>query len=162
MTSVRGWNDSVYVRPRTRSPLSATPGPAVGDHCARLSADGGAGVDRDRVRIVRDDDCWRDGTACGGTAWMRTRGSTETGPQREARERQRLLRYANEVAVANSMTGLARLPALPDASAVVRTFDCECADPTCDALVDLSVSDAATALTGPPPSLLAPGHHPVQ
>ncbi|MFD2077745.1 hypothetical protein [Actinopolymorpha cephalotaxi] len=77
---------------------------------------------------------------------------------RGARERQQLLRYANEVAVTHSMTGLARRHGLPDAGRLVRTFDCECAAPTCDALLDLSVSDAATVLAGPPPALLAPGH----
>ena len=77
---------------------------------------------------------------------------------RSKRERQHLLRYANEVAVTHSMTGLARRPAPPDASTVVRAFDCECAEPTCDALVDLPVSDAAAVLTDPPPALLAPGH----
>jgi hypothetical protein len=77
---------------------------------------------------------------------------------RTVRERQSLLRYANEVAVTHSLARAARADVPRDASTVIRTFDCECAEPTCDALVDLPVSDAAAALAAPPPALLAPGH----
>jgi hypothetical protein len=77
---------------------------------------------------------------------------------RDVGERQALLRYANEVAVTHSMTGLARRHDLPDAGRLVRTFDCECAAPACEALVDLSVRDAAAVLSDPPPAFLAPGH----
>ncbi|GAB3404755.1 P-loop nucleotide/nucleoside kinase family protein [Flindersiella endophytica] len=80
------------------------------------------------------------------------------GPTARSRvERQDLLRYANEVALTHSMT--ARRPVPPGAGEAVRTFDCECAAPTCDALVDLPGSEAAAALADPPPALLAPGHH---
>lgn len=82
---------------------------------------------------------------------------------RSERERRCLLRYANEVAVTHSLTAFARQPAPPDLSKVVRTFDCECAAPTCNALVDLPVSDAAAALTDPPPAIFAPRHRaPIQ
>lgn len=86
-----------------------------------------------------------------------------TGPAaQDARERQGLLRYANEVAVTHCLKAFARASVPRDAGKVIRTFDCECAHPACAALVDLSVRDAATALANSPPSLLATGHHPVQ
>jgi hypothetical protein len=77
---------------------------------------------------------------------------------RSVRERQDLLRYANEVAVTHTLTGIARAFVAGDASTVIRTFDCECAAPTCDALVELPVGDAAAALAEAPPALLASGH----
>ncbi|MET9019572.1 hypothetical protein ABZV93_06290 [Actinopolymorpha sp. NPDC004070] len=77
----------------------------------------------------------------------------------DVQERWQLLRYANEVAVSNSFKAFARASVPPDASTVVRTYDCECGDPACDALGELPVSDAAAALTSPPPSLLARGNH---
>jgi hypothetical protein len=77
---------------------------------------------------------------------------------RSARDRQCLLRYANEVAVTHSLTASARQPT-PGPSKIVRTYDCECGVRTCDALVDLPVSEAAAVLAAPPPALLAPGHH---
>ena len=77
---------------------------------------------------------------------------------RSVRERQCLLRYANEVAVTHSLAGVARGSVPGDASTVVRTFDCECAEPTCVALLALAVGDAAAALAAPPPALLAHGH----
>ena len=81
------------------------------------------------------------------------------GPTAQAiDERQLLLRYANQTAVTHSLTGLARRPPGVDASEVVTAFDCECAAPTCDALIHLPVRDAAAALADPPPALLAPGH----
>lgn len=78
---------------------------------------------------------------------------------RSVGERQCLLRYANEVALTHSLTGIARAPVPGDAGTVIRTFDCECAEPACEALVELPVSDAAAALAAPPPALLARGHH---
>jgi hypothetical protein len=81
---------------------------------------------------------------------------------RTVRERQHLLRYANQVAVSHSLRSLARQQAPPDASKIIRTFDCECAAAACDALVDLSVSAAAALLTDSPPTLLAPGHDATQ
>lgn len=77
---------------------------------------------------------------------------------RNRRERQDLLRYANEVALAHAMTTPRRLPAPPGASKLVRTYDCECAAPTCQATVELPASAAAAALADPPPALFAPGH----
>ncbi|GAA2757618.1 hypothetical protein [Actinopolymorpha rutila] len=81
---------------------------------------------------------------------------------RGARERQQLLRYANEVAVTHCLKAFERASVPRDADQVIRSFDCECAEPTCDALVDLTVSDAAAALSSRSPALLAPGHHPVR
>jgi hypothetical protein len=83
------------------------------------------------------------------------------GPRAQTvRERQHLLRYANQILVSHSLTGLERGFLSGDPSTIIRTFDCECADSGCVALVDLPVGDAAAALTNPPPSLLAPGHRP--
>lgn len=73
-------------------------------------------------------------------------------------ERQALIRYANQVAVTHCLTGFARLSPPRDPSTTVRTFDCECAAPTCEAVVQLPVSSAAKAVQCPPPSLVATGH----
>lgn len=66
---------------------------------------------------------------------------------RTVEERRSLLRYANEVIVTRACTGLARGLLTEDVS--TRIFDCECADPACDALVDLPVRDAAAILADP-------------
>lgn len=85
-----------------------------------------------------------------------------TGPTaRSVRDRLCLLRYANQVALTHCLTTLARAPEGREAGAIVGTFDCECAAPTCEALVDLPLSDAAAALDDVSPALLAPGHHAV-
>jgi hypothetical protein len=73
-------------------------------------------------------------------------------------ERQQLIRYANEIAVAHCLTAASRAHVPPRGHKVVRTFDCECAEDTCDALVDLPVSEASAAVADPPPAILAPGH----
>ncbi len=74
-------------------------------------------------------------------------------------ERRALIRYGNQAIVAQCLSPSARpLDAGRDPGGVVRAFDCECAATLCDALVELRVGDAATAVTGAPPTILASGH----
>lgn len=82
-------------------------------------------------------------------------GPTAEGPE----ERRALLRAANRALVDQYARPSTR-PLMPiELDKVIRTFDCECAAPTCDALVDLAISAAAAAVEEPPPSILAADHH---
>lgn len=75
------------------------------------------------------------------------------GPRAETiDERRRLLREAN-LSVTEQVRGFYRRPwAQGDAETVVRTFVCECGDPSCTANVDATVHDAAAH------PVLASGH----
>lgn len=66
-------------------------------------------------------------------------------------ERQGLLRWGNQAIV----TQHTRFPA---GRTTTRIFDCECAASSCDAFVDLRVSDAEAAVRHAPPTILATGH----
>ncbi|GAA2758286.1 shikimate kinase [Actinopolymorpha rutila] len=81
-------------------------------------------------------------------------GPTATGVD----ERRALVRYGNDALVTQHAGPLTRSEVPVDTSTVVRTFDCECADPACTALVDLVVADAVAAVAQPAPSILVPGH----
>jgi hypothetical protein len=75
------------------------------------------------------------------------------GPRAEtAAERKELLREANEAIVEQVRGYYARRWAEGDPNEVVRTFLCECGDPTCDEDVELRVGDAAAT------RVLAAGH----
>jgi DNA polymerase III delta prime subunit len=79
-------------------------------------------------------------------------GALAEGPRAEtADERRALLRYANEAVVSQVLAYYARPWAEGDVESEVRPFVCECADPGCDALVELPV-------TAFPAEVLAPGH----
>ncbi len=73
-------------------------------------------------------------------------------------ERRALIRYGNDALVTQHAGPLTRPEVPVDTSTVVRTFDCECADPACTALVDLVVADAVAAVAEPVPAILAAGH----
>jgi hypothetical protein len=75
------------------------------------------------------------------------------GPRAETiDERRRLLREAN-LSATEQVRGFYRRPwAERDAEAVVRTFVCECGDPSCTAMIDTTVHDAAAR------PVLASGH----
>ncbi|PSK95972.1 hypothetical protein CLV63_113135 [Murinocardiopsis flavida] len=73
-----------------------------------------------------------------------------------AEERRRLLRYANRAVVAQIKGAFTRPWFTGDPADAVAVFDCECARPDCDALVECVLADGPTDDTGPP--LLAPGH----
>lgn len=81
------------------------------------------------------------------------------GPGAEtAAERRALLRYANEAVVSQCLAYLARPWAGGDAESMVRAFVCECDDPECDAVIELSVAAfTRLAQTGAAP-VLAVGH----
>ena len=64
------------------------------------------------------------------------RGPRATSPD----DRRALLRYANEEVVAQCRGYLARPWARCDAETLVRSFVCECDDPECDEVVELSVA----------------------
>lgn len=72
-------------------------------------------------------------------------------------QRRELVRYGNQALVTQYLSPLARPITSRDPEKTIRIFDCECATPSCDALVELSVSDAAAALETGPPSILATG-----
>ncbi|MCI2419037.1 hypothetical protein MOQ72_16455 [Saccharopolyspora sp. K220] len=85
--------------------------------------------------------------------------SLSKGPNAETiDERRQLLRYANRAIVNQHEAGFARPWATGDVRTAIRTFDCECAQPDCEATVDLPIA----AFPPPPdttsPPLLAPGH----
>lgn len=74
-------------------------------------------------------------------------------------ERRSLLRYGNQAIVAQCTSPTARpLRTVGDPGQVVRAFDCECAEPSCDALVELRVSAAVAAVRHAPPAIVATGH----
>ncbi|MET9023308.1 hypothetical protein ABZV93_25380 [Actinopolymorpha sp. NPDC004070] len=73
-------------------------------------------------------------------------------------ERRALVRYGNDALVTQHAGPLTRPEVPADPATVVRTFDCECADPACTSLVDLTVADAVAAVSEPAPSILAAGH----
>jgi len=78
------------------------------------------------------------------------------GPRAEtAWERRALIREANTAIMGQVRAGQARPWAEGDAERVVRTFLCECGDPSCTATVDVTVGVAASA------PILAPRHVPV-
>jgi adenylate kinase family enzyme len=80
------------------------------------------------------------------------------GPKAETIEQRRdLLRYANQAVVAQYL-GWSHYTPAGDVRKAVLEFDCECAEPTCTALVRLPFGDASTAVTSAPPSILATGH----
>jgi hypothetical protein len=69
-----------------------------------------------------------------------------TGPHAETHaERQALLREANLAAVEQVRAYYSRPWAEGDADTVIRTFLCECGDPSCVASVDVDVGSAADA-----------------
>lgn len=73
-------------------------------------------------------------------------------------QRRALIRYANQ-ALVRQYTSPSSKPKVPgDPTKTSRVFDCECAAPTCSALVTLSISDAAAAVAVDPPSILALEH----
>jgi gluconate kinase len=72
-------------------------------------------------------------------------------------ERRDLLRYGN-LALADQCLGWSRYTPGGDVSGTVLEFDCECAAPTCTALVKLRLTDALRAVTSTHPSILASEH----
>ncbi len=86
-----------------------------------------------------------------------------SGPKAEtAHDRRALLRYANRAIVSQYRAFFARPWSSGDLSSAVAAFECECADPECDANVELPVTDFPTPPddhTSPP--VVAAGHsHP--
>ena len=77
---------------------------------------------------------------------------------RSLEERRALIRYGNQALTAQYLSPSARPLVTVVPGELARTFDCECAAASCDALVELRVSDAAAAVAGVPPEILAPGH----
>jgi hypothetical protein len=73
-------------------------------------------------------------------------------------ERRALIRHGNQALVAQYLSPSARPLATADPGQRVHTFDCECAEVSCDALIDLRASDAAAAVGSAPPAILAPCH----
>lgn len=73
-----------------------------------------------------------------------------------AEERRGLLRYANRAVVAQYLGALTRPWFTGDPATTVAVFDCECARPDCEALVECAIADVPTGSAGPP--VLAPGH----
>lgn len=87
------------------------------------------------------------------------RGLLTAGPTAETtRQRRELIRHGNQALVNQYLSPSAHPKSTGDPRKMIRTFDCECAAPTCVALVDQPVGDAETAVASPPPSLLAIGH----
>lgn len=81
------------------------------------------------------------------------------GPRAEtAGEHRALLRYANKAVVSQCLAYLARQWTTGDAESMVRAFVCECDDPECDAVVELSVAAFARFAEADARPLLAPGH----
>lgn len=79
------------------------------------------------------------------------------GPRAEtAHERRGLLRYANEAIVAQVLGYLSRRHTTGDVESFVRAFTCECADPECDADVEVSVAAFERAAAAGP--VLAASH----
>jgi adenylate kinase family enzyme len=80
------------------------------------------------------------------------------GPTAETLEQRRdLLRYANQ-AVVDQAIGWAQHTRGGDVSTASLSLECECARPTCSALVSLAFADAYSAITQEPPTILAGGH----
>jgi len=75
-----------------------------------------------------------------------------------AQERRQLLRYANRATVAQMEAGFARPWATGDVAAAVRSFLCECAQPTCVAVVDLPIGAFPGLPDATSPPVLAAGH----
>ena len=67
-------------------------------------------------------------------------------------ERREILRYANQIIVDQHLAWLRRWWTTGDPATMVRTFDCECGQPSCGARIDLALADY------PAEPLLAPGH----
>ncbi|MFF0344704.1 hypothetical protein [Kribbella sp. NPDC004875] len=82
------------------------------------------------------------------TAVERAFGATfESGPAaRTTGERRALLRVSNGYLAENTRRR------------TVHAFDCECAQETCTAVVDLHVDELPSLLAAAPPSIVAPGH----
>ena len=79
------------------------------------------------------------------------------GPRAESlEERRALLREANEAIVRQVRGYFARPWAEGDGEAVVREFICECDDPECRAVLEVSITDFVRAASSGP--LTAPGH----
>lgn len=73
-------------------------------------------------------------------------------------ERRGLLRYANRATVEQYLAFFARPWTTGGPDTTVLAFDCECAQPDCDARVELAVADFP-APSGTAPPVLASGHH---
>ena len=74
-------------------------------------------------------------------------------------ERRSLIRSGNQAIVDQGTSPTARpRKAWGDPGRVVRAFDCECAAESCDALVELRISEAADAVREVPPAILATEH----
>jgi hypothetical protein len=85
-------------------------------------------------------------------AWIATRPAT-----RSRRERQALIREGNAAIVTQYRAGLAR-SGNATASSLVRTYDCECGDLHCAALVDISLSSLPEPFTPSAAPILELGH----
>lgn len=72
------------------------------------------------------------------------------------RERQQLIRAGNLAIVHQYRAGLTRFGRASELTRVVRTFDCECADPACQALLDTAIGLAPANADDPP--LLSADH----
>ncbi len=74
------------------------------------------------------------------------------------KERRDLIRHGNAAIVGQYRAGLARPWATTDPATIVRAYDCECAQPTCTALIDLPLTDFPDPFDHDAPAVTAPGH----
>lgn len=73
------------------------------------------------------------------------------GPKAQTvQERRALLRYANRADVERYLAFYARPWNTGDINAAVHCFACECADPECDAFIDLAITDFPQHLSARP------------
>lgn len=107
------------------------------------------------AHVIVVDDLTADDTIA-ATERFFARRLTEGPTARTIEQRRELLRYANQALVTQCL-GWFHHTTGGDVSDTVLDFDCECAAPTCTALVNLPLADASTAVHTPPP-ILAPGH----
>jgi hypothetical protein len=108
-------------------------------HLATLTVDGSCGIDETVAAVEHH---FAEALAAGPRAQTRA-------------ERQALLREINAAIVAQVRAYYARPWANGDPDAVVRSFVCECGDPTCEIELERTVREVATR------PALAPGHYPV-
>jgi adenylate kinase family enzyme len=80
------------------------------------------------------------------------------GPTAATLEQRRdLLRYVNQAVVSQAL-GWSQHTRGGDVSTAILDLDCECARPTCVAMVKLAFPDAYSAMTRASPAILAAGH----
>lgn len=82
----------------------------------------------------------------------------DEGPATTAAERRQLLRYANRAIVSQHEAYFARPWSRKDARTTVRSFACECGQPSCEEQVELAIADFPDPPDATSPPLLSPGH----